>query len=86
MVVVGVYYQGCDVRASVATVYVTFIEWGQGGRPSAQLTTHFGDTESATGPRHHQTSPTPLCQQGWERESFTTFVVSTWLGLKLGRS
>ena len=31
MVVVGVYCQGCDVRASVATVYVTFIEWGQGG-------------------------------------------------------
>ena len=78
------------MRASVATVYVTFIEWGQGGlglrSPSAELTTHFGDTESATGPRHHQTSPTPLCQQGWERESFTTFVVSTWLGLKLGRS
>ena len=31
MVVVRVYYHGCDVRASVATVYVTFIEWGQGG-------------------------------------------------------
>ena len=31
MVVVGVYCHGCDVRASVATVYVTFIEWGQGG-------------------------------------------------------
>ena len=31
MVVVRVYYQGCDVRASVATVYVTFIEWGQRG-------------------------------------------------------
>ena len=79
------------MRASVATVYVTFIEWGQRGgwalgSPSAELTTHFGDTESATGPRHHQTSPTPLCQQGGERESFTTFVVSTWLGLKLGRS
>ena len=53
------------MRASVATVYVTFIEWGQRGgwalgSPSAELTTHFGDTESATGPRHHQTSPTPL--------------------------
>ena len=31
VVVVGVYCHGCDVRASVATVYVTFIEWGQGG-------------------------------------------------------
>ena len=53
------------MRASVATVYVTFIEWGQRGgwalgSPSAELTTHFGDTESATGPRHHQTPPTPL--------------------------
>ena len=91
MVVVGVYCQGCDVRASVATVYVTFIEWGQGGvghsgahqlnlRPTL-VTLRVPLAHAIT--KHHQP---PLCQQGGERESFTTFVVSTWLGLKLGRS
>ena len=79
------------MRASVATVYVTFIEWGQGGvghsgahqlnlRPTL-VTLRVPLAHAIT--KHHQHL---FANKDGGRGSFTTFVVSSWLGLKLGRS
>ena len=61
-----VYYHGCDCPASVAALYVTFIEWGQGGahqpnlRPTLVTRECHWPTPTPTPPTPNPPVPTPL--------------------------